>query len=108
MFAVLHIADFALHAVLRTAPDLAAQPVALLDGARQRALVVAANPVARATGVTPGLTAPQALARCALLVLRQAQPAAEAEARAALLVTAFTLGPMVEATAPGIAIRARL
>jgi protein ImuB len=103
MFAVLHIADFALHAVLRTAPDLAAQPVALLDGARQRAQIVAANAAARAVGVAPGLTAPQALARCALLVLQQAQPAAEAEARAALLAAAFTLGPMVEATAPGVA-----
>ena len=56
MFSVLHIADFALHAVLRTAPDLAAQPVALLDGARQRAQIVAANAVARATGIAPGLT----------------------------------------------------
>jgi len=37
-------------AVLRTAPDLAAQPVALLDGARQRAQVVAANAAARAAG----------------------------------------------------------
>jgi len=103
MFAVLHIADFALHAVLRTAPGLAVQPVALLDGARQRAQIVAANAVARATGVVPGLTAPQALARCAPLVLRQARSVAEAEARAALLAAAFTLGPMVEATAPGVA-----
>ncbi|MCF3650351.1 DNA polymerase Y family protein [Synoicihabitans lomoniglobus] len=103
MFAVLHLPDFALQALLRTSPDLAARPVALLDGERKRALVTALTPAARAAGVESGLTAPAALARCADLLLRQRQPTAEAEARAALLGTAASLSPLVEDTALGVA-----
>ncbi|MBI4623682.1 MAG: hypothetical protein HY736_10770, partial [Verrucomicrobia bacterium] len=102
MFAVLHIADFALHAVLRTEPVLGGRPAALLDGARKKALVLAATAGARAAGVEPGMTAPQALARCATLMIRTPQPAAETEARAALLAVGFTLSPSIEDTAPGI------
>ena len=109
MFAVLHISDFNLHAVLRATPGLvSAQPVAVLAddttaSARSRALLLAANLPARALGITAGLTASQALARCAALRLLSASPAAETEASATLLATAFTLSPLVEATAPGTA-----
>ncbi len=109
MFAVLYISDFPLHAVLRATPGLvSAQPVAVLAddttaSARSRALILAANLSARALGITSGLTASQALARCAALRLLSASLAAEAEARAILLATAFTLSPLVEATAPGTA-----
>ncbi|MFM9952485.1 MAG: hypothetical protein ACKVVO_00355, partial [Opitutaceae bacterium] len=109
MFAVLHISEFSLHAVLRATPGLvSAQPVAVLAddttaSARSRALLLAANLPARALGITAGLTASQALARCASLRLLSASLAAEAEARATLLATAFTLSPLVEATAPGTA-----
>lgn len=103
VFAVLHVADFALQAILRTTPELAHQPVALLANERKRAVVVALTPTARAHGVEPGLTAPQAQARCASLRLLTPQPAAEAEARAALLAAAWTLSPLIEATAPGVA-----
>lgn len=102
-FAVLHVADFSLQAFLRTAPDLTAQPVALLDGERKRAAVVAMTPVARAQGVELGLTAPQALARCPRLLLRPPLASAEADAAATLLASAFTLSPVVEATALGVA-----
>ncbi|MCX6954352.1 MAG: hypothetical protein NTV51_19545, partial [Verrucomicrobia bacterium] len=47
-------------------------------------------------------SAPQAVARCATLLIRSSLPAAEAEARAALLAVAFTLSPSVEDTAPGV------
>ena len=109
MFAVIHISEFSLHAVLRATPGLvSAQPVAVLAddttaSARSRALLLAANLPARALGITAGLTASQALARCAALRLLSASLAAEAEARATLLATAFTLSPLVEATAPGTA-----
>ena len=102
-FAVLHLGDFPLQALLRTAPDLSPQPVALLDGERKRAQIIALTPAARLAGVEPGLTAPSALARCPDLILRQRQPDAEAEARASLLAGAATLAPLVEDTSPGIA-----
>ncbi|MBL9200067.1 MAG: hypothetical protein JNL39_06140, partial [Opitutaceae bacterium] len=102
MFAVLHIADFALHAVLRTEADPANRPAALFSDHGKKSLVLAANPAARAAGVTPGLTAPQAVARCPRLVIRAPSPRAEAEARATLLAVGLTLSPIIEDTAPGI------
>ncbi|HEX2854018.1 MAG TPA: hypothetical protein VHO24_12330 [Opitutaceae bacterium] len=102
MFAVLHIADFALHAVLRTEPGSSARPAALFSGTGKKSLAIAANASARASGVDPGMTAPQAVARCASLLIRAARPAATAEARAALLAVGFTLSPSIEDTTPGI------
>jgi protein ImuB len=103
MFAVLHLADFALHAVLRTEPPAqAARPAALFADTSKKSVVLAMNPGARTAGVELGMTAPQAVARCPALVIRSPQPAAEAEARAALLAVGFTLSPTLEDTAPGI------
>lgn len=103
MFAVLHIADFPLYAVLRTeARHVPTHPAALFAGTSKKSVVLAANPAARQAGVELGMTAPQAVARCPALLIRAAQPAAEAEARAALLAIGFTLSPSLEDTAPGI------
>jgi protein ImuB len=102
VFAVLHIADFALHAVLRTEPGLGARPAALFNGTGKKSLAIAVNAAARTAGVDLGMTAPQAVARCASLLIRAPRPAAEAEARAALLAVGFTLSPSIEDTAPGV------
>lgn len=102
MFAVLFIADFALHAVLRTEAIPADRPAALFAGVGRKSLVLTATSAARAAGVEPGMTAPQAVTRCPALVIRTPVPAAEAEARAALLAVGFTLGPLIEDTAPGV------
>ncbi|MFT3870341.1 MAG: DNA polymerase Y family protein [Nibricoccus sp.] len=102
MFAVLHIADFALHAVLRNEPETAGRPAALFDGTRKKSLVLAANAPARNAGVCLGMTAPQAVARCASLLIRTPEPEAESEAARVLLALAFTLSPSVEETEPGI------
>jgi protein ImuB len=110
MFAVLHIADFALEAVLRTEPGdpasllpaPAPRPAALFSGTGKKSLVLVCNAPARAAGVAPGMTAPQAVARCPALLIRPPRPAAEAEARAALLAVGFTLAPALEDTAPGV------
>ncbi len=103
MFAVLHLADFALQAVLRTEPAGSATPAAaLFSGTGKKSLVLAATPVAAAAGVAAGMTAPQAVARCPTLLLRTPQPAVEADARAALLAVGFTLAPLIEDTAPGV------
>lgn len=102
MFAVLHLADFALHAVLRIEPDVANRPAALFTEHRKKSLVRAATPNARAVGVELGLTAPQALARCPSLLIRTPNSAAESEARAIFLALAFKLSPTIEDTAPGL------
>jgi protein ImuB len=114
MFAVLYLSEFALQAVRRLEDDGAGGaegkrghggardlPVALL-AAGARAVVAECNPAARAAGVEPGLTVPQALARCDRLVVRAPQAAAESEARAMLLAAAFSVSPAVEATAGGV------
>lgn len=102
MFAVLHLADFALHAVLRTEPDVAGRPAALFSHHRKKSVVLATTSAARAAGVELGLTAPQALARCPALVIREPVALAEDEARATVLAIAFTLSPAIEDTSPGV------
>jgi len=102
VFAVLHLADFALHAVLRTEPGLDGQPAALFADTGKKSVVLAANASARAAGVELGMNAPQAVARCPTLLIRAPQPTAETEARAALLALGFTLSPTIEDTAPGV------
>jgi protein ImuB len=102
MFAVLHIADFALHAVLRTEPSANNRAAALFAGTSKKSVSIALNPVARAAGVELGMTAPQAVARCPDLLIRTAQPEAEHETRAALLAAGFALSPLIEDTAPGV------
>jgi protein ImuB len=102
MFAVLHVPDFALHAVLRAEPGLEGRPAALFGSSKRKSLIVALNAAARSAGVEPGMTASQAVARCSRLLIRAPQPGAEVEACATLLALGFTLSPSIEDTAPGI------
>lgn len=102
MFAVLHVADFALHAVLRTEPDVTGRPAALFSLHRKKSVALAATAAARTAGVELGMTTPQAIARCPGLVIREPVPLAENEARAMLLAVALTLSPAVEDTSPGV------
>ena len=103
MFAVLHIADFALQALLRTEPGPAGRGAAgLLDPDTKPARLLACTPAARRRGVEPGQTSPQALARCEDLRLLVPRADAEAEAGAGLLAAAFAVSPFVERTAPGV------
>ena len=102
MFAVLHVADFPLQAVLRLECDLASRAVALIDETRRPPGVIACTMAARDVGVEPGQTAPQAIARCAAVVFRTRQPDAENDARAGLIAAALSVSPQVEDTAPGV------
>jgi len=102
-FAVLLVSDFSLQALLRTQSENDNAPIAILDGDRRRAVIIARNDAARESGVVPGLTASQALSRCPELKLNQPHAAAENEASAALLAAAALLSPLVEDTASGIA-----
>ena len=99
MFAVLHLSDFTLQALLRANPPLAHQPVAL---ARPDAPTVeACTPSAAADGVCPGQSLPQAVARCPALIIRPPHPGLAREAEAAFLGVAFSVSPHVELTAIG-------
>jgi len=102
MFAVLHIADFALQALLRNEPGSTGNAAALFDGTRKKSLILVANTEARTAGVNPGMTAPQAVARCASLLIRTPQPELEVEASRVLLAVGFTLSPSIEETEPGV------
>jgi nucleotidyltransferase/DNA polymerase involved in DNA repair len=102
VFAVLHIADFALQAVLRTEPGAFARPAALFSDNAKKSIVLVANAAARAATIERGMTAPQAVARCPSLIIRVPNRSAEAEARAALLAVGFTMSPTIEDTAPGV------
>ncbi len=102
MFAVLHVAAFPLHAVLRTEATSASQPAALFSAHSKKSVVLAVTSAAAAAGVELGMTAAQAVARCPRLLLRSPRPDAESEARATLLAVAQTLSPTLEDTAPGI------
>jgi protein ImuB len=99
---VLHVAAFALQAVVRTEAGICGKPAALLEDRARKAVIVQTNASARAAGVQAGLTATQAMARCADIVLRVRSAAAEKEADASLLAVAWSLSPRVERTAAGI------
>ena len=101
-YAVLHVSDFSLQAVLRLEPEAVGRPVALLDADRRNAVIVAANAMARAAGVALGQSSTQALAGCPGLVVRTPQPGAEEEAAVGLAGAAFSVSPMVEMTVPGL------
>ena len=102
-FVTILVSDFSLQALLRIRPDLTTKPVALLDGDHRRAVITALTPSARAAGVVPGLTAPQALSRCSDLLLEQPNSSADDEASASLLAASASLSPLVEDTDLGIA-----
>jgi len=106
MFAVIHVPDFRLQAVLRRSADYkSALPAALIDSDPANAakvLILECTEGAKAAGVLPGLTAPQAQARCRELVLKTRSPEAEQEATNILLQTAYAFTPHIEDTAPGV------
>jgi protein ImuB len=100
MFAVLHLPGFALQALLRVEPGLAAQPVGLRK--TDEPVVALCSPAAREAGVCPGQSLPQAAARCPGLIIRLPRPDLEREAEAAFVAAAFSVCPQVELTSPGV------
>jgi protein ImuB len=102
MFAVIFIPNFSLQATLRHEPELRARAVALVDSKLTKPAVVELTAAARAYGVCEGLTASQAMARCAELIIKPRSPAQEESATEVLLQTAYAFSPNIESTAPGV------
>jgi len=87
---------FPLAARLRSEPELRDEAVAVLDGAGDRARVVAATRSARKAGVRPGMSLPQARALLPDLIARGRDPECERAAREALLEVAEAFSPRVQ------------
>ncbi|MCC7374628.1 MAG: DNA polymerase Y family protein [Verrucomicrobiales bacterium] len=101
-FAAVYFPRFALQAVLRHEPEAATECLALLDGTTGTPKVMQATSSATREGVTLGLTAPQALARCAGLKIRHRSSEREVSTTDAMLQCAYEFSPNLETTAPGL------
>ena len=98
-FACIFVPDFPVEAVLRAAPELRTQSVAVLEGKPPLQKVFATNEKARAIGVESGMTKIQ-VEPWTELVLRPRSSLQETAAHAALLDCAQSFSPRVEDTAP--------
>jgi protein ImuB len=101
-YAVLCAPDFRLQATLRHHPQLAGQPVALLDSNGKKPHVCELTPAAAAARVELRMSPTQAKARCPDLHLISGNPGHERAAHDVLLQTAETISPFLEATSPGV------
>jgi protein ImuB len=102
MFATILLPNFYLQAIARHQPVLREQPLAVLDDAATKAIILQLNDKAKAAGVRVGMAPSQALARCLHLVIKARAREREQQVTEILLHHAFTLSPFVEATAPGV------
>ncbi len=101
--ACLYLPLFPLAARLRSEPELTREALAVMEGNGNAARVVAATRLARAAGLHPGLTLPQARALCPKLVARPRDADCERAAQEALLEVAEGFSPRVEDAGEGIA-----
>jgi len=100
--ACLLVPDLPVAAACRADPDLAGRAFALTDGLGPHARVAAASAAAHARGVRPGrMSAAQARAVDADLLLRPRDPATERSAARALADVALSLASRVETAADG-------
>lgn len=100
--ACLFVPDFPLAVVLRAEPERRGEPVAVVDGPSPRARIIAVSNAAARRGITPGLSAAQAQAICADLVLRPLSRDGGRAAHAALCDVAYSFSPRVETDGEGV------
>ena len=98
-FCAIFVPGFFLQAVERSEPALRSKPLVLLDGPAPTFRVIAINAMARAQGVTLGLTKVAATEFCGVEI-RLRSKEQEAAAHAALLDAAWSFSPRVEDVAP--------
>ena len=104
MFGVILLPNFALQTVLRHQPEIRlGSAVALLgEDAGAKTVTVQCNAAARNAGVEVGMTSSQGLGRCGSLRLLTRSLEQETTVATALLESAFSCSPWVEATADGV------
>lgn len=104
MYAAILIPNFELQCTLRAERELGSTPTVLIGEAMGSAsvpLVRQVNEGAEAEGVVPGMSLPQAQARCPELAFRRSNAGQEAVATAALLQAAERISPYLEHSGPG-------
>ena len=87
------VVDLPLAAELRAHPELRGRPLAIADGASERAEVICVSREAARAGVRAGTSAAHARSLCAGLAVQVVSPALEQAARDALLDAAFSCAP---------------
>ena len=102
MFATIYLSNFYLQAATRHQPELCEKPVALIEEQERKPLIIQLNEAAEKAGIRKGMTPSQALARSLRVVIKVRASIQEKSIQEMLLHHAFTLGPFVEDTAPGI------
>src|SRR5690349_4557883 len=102
MFAVVFVPDFSLQAALRHEPELISRAVALTDPQLPKLGIIQFTSAASEAGVLEGMSASQAMARCAALVIKSRSSAQEQSATDILIQTAYGFSPFIESTAPGV------
>lgn len=98
----IRVSNFPVAARLRGEPELAWEPLAILEEAGAAARVVAVNEASCRLGIRPGATAAQARAIHPGLVLRLRDPEAERAAQEALCEAAESFSPKIEEGGAGI------
>lgn len=93
-----------LQALVRSEPDLAGRPVAILDGHGTRAVLTHVSLAAREAGAQPGMTPSQARSIAPELVLRTVSPGVVEAAHRALTDVALAWSPRVQAIQPGVVV----
>src|SRR5215469_6468071 len=94
-FACIYVPNFSVAAALRTEPDLAVRPLAILEGKPPLQKIIAVNGKASALGIAPGMSKAQG-ELCTELALHLRSPLLESSAHAALLDCAQSFSPCVE------------
>jgi protein ImuB len=102
MFATIYLPNFYLQSAARHQPELCEKPVALIEEHERKPVIIQLNEAAENAGIRKGMTPSQALARSLHVVIQVRAPGQEKLIQEILLHHAFTLGPFVEDTAPGV------
>ncbi len=97
-FAAIWLPQFPLQAALRLRAEAWGEPMAVLDGTKEKGRVVERTDAAARCGVWPGMVPSQAIARCPALRLLPRCPAQEQQLTALLVETGFAFSSFVEAT----------